>query len=193
MALDNKTVIVPGRGTVLFAAPNTAAPDFTRFDLATESSHAGWSISHTSKENMVSFDSDGGDLTQLGSWEADAIYATQAPLSLSITINKLQLDEETLKLQFGATGNAWDAATKSLKIKSISPTAKAVCLIMVGADGRRGGFYMPNVTLGFGDAPSLDAEAFFEVSLNGAILAGSDGMMIQAFAIRDFDTATSEE
>src|SRR5690242_9840379 len=100
MALDANALILPGRGTVFVAPVDTAPP--TNTQLATISPTApptGFEcLGHTSRDNTVSYNKDGGDVTQLGTWWDDAVSSTQDPINWSLTVNSLQVDALTLGL-----------------------------------------------------------------------------------------------
>ena len=66
MGFNPNATTIPGRGTVLVAAPDTAAPDYETVDPAAPG--GGWvALGHTSRDNNVSLSKGGGDSTQRGS------------------------------------------------------------------------------------------------------------------------------
>jgi len=189
MSLDASTTIIPGRGSVLFAPVDTAPFDFDLFDVNTPATYTGWTISHTSKDNAVALTKDGGDLTQNDSWEQEGVDSSKASTTLGWTASKLQFDQAGFEMAFGLGTNEWDATTQSYKVKELGTVKKAVIIIMIGGDGRRGGWYFPNNTVTIGDMPQVDPEAFFEVQLAGQILASeSTGIRLQPHAVRPFLT-----
>lgn len=189
MALSASTVIVPGRGTVLFAPPNTAALNIKSVDINEPSSFTGWDIYHTSKENMVSLSKDGGEATTLDSWEQTGLEEFRSPTNVTISINKLQMEQSIFELTFGAAPNSFDAATNRYIVKELGTTAKAVTIIMVGSDNRRGGWYFPHVKLGLGDMAELDAEQFVEINLSGTVLKGASGEWFAPYQVVAFEEA----
>lgn len=187
---DAAHLIVPGHGTVLFAPAETEAFNFDQFDAHKASTFTGWDLlGGTSRENMVAFDKDGGDPTQLGIWEQDAVYSTYEATNLSLTINAVRIYKETFELAF--PGGTWDEGTKSYKIGGIGSVEKAVFVVMF--DGKkRAGFYMPRVSLSIGDMPELDAENFLEAQISGQILSSSHegATRLQVYSPREVAAAS---
>ncbi|MCG7425053.1 hypothetical protein [Kocuria rhizophila] len=163
MPLDAGKTIIPFRGNVLVAPVDTKPIDISSFVIGEESTYTGWdSIGHTSRENTVALEKDGGDAEQKGSWEDEGLDAVYEPTAWSSTVNALQMDRETFELAF--PGGEWDEATQSYDVGNIGTVERAVLVIFAPGD-KRAGFYMPRGQITLGDAPELDVEEFFELQL----------------------------
>ncbi len=168
MALDATSTILPGRGAVFVGEVDAVEFDLDGLDLNDPATFATWiSAGHTSRENLPAFAKDGGEATQKGSWEEEAIRSNYSSTAWSLAINALQLDKATLELAFG--GGTYDAAKKRYSVKTISEIKKSIFLVMFDGDVRAG-IYMPNTTITLGDAPEIDVENFFEVQLSAQLL-----------------------
>lgn len=163
MALNNDAVILPGKGTVLVAPVGTPLFDVTAFDLATPTTYTGWDlIGHTSTDNAVALNRDGGDSTQRGSWWTPALRTSFDPSVWSMTVNSLQVDTTTLSLAFGG-GTA--TAGKYAFPSSTTPVDKAVVVLAIDTTGTLG-WHMVKGSCVCGDPPSFDPTAFFEIQLS---------------------------
>ncbi|WP_312964330.1 hypothetical protein [Kocuria rhizophila] len=163
MALDAGKTIIPFRGNVLVAPVDTAPIDISSFVIGDDKTYTGWqSLGHTSRENSVALEKDGGDAEQKGSWEDEGLDAVYEPTAWSSTVNALQMDQETFELAF--PGGEWDEATQSYDVGNIGTVERAVQVIFAPGD-KRAGFYMPRGQITLGDAPELDVEEFFELQL----------------------------
>jgi hypothetical protein len=180
MGANKSATLVPGHGTLFVANVNTALPGtstlasiLAAFSL-TGSDPAGWtSIGHTSKDNLPSFNKDGGDASFLDSWLADAIATVYASTNWSLSFNPLQLDQAGLDLAFG--GN-FDTDGGYIVPGSNNGTPKALVLYMTDGTGELL-FYIPNTTVAIGDAPSIDAAKFLELPLTASILAADTSVI----------------
>lgn len=169
--VDSDHFVVPGNGTVLTAPVDTAAFDIAKFDPTVASTFTGWDlIGGTSKENLPAFEKDGGDATQLHTWEQSAAHTTYEPVSLSVTVNMVRVARENLELAFPA--GAWNEAAGEFKIADFGTVEKALFILMIDGQ-KRAGFYMPRVALSLGDMPELDAENFFELQILGQIMTSA--------------------
>lgn len=169
MGFNPAATIIPGKGTVLVADPDTPVPaDYMTLDPMTLPAGSGWqALGHTSRENSVAMSKEGGEATQAGSWWEEALDSSYAATTWGITVNSLQVDSLTLGLAFG--GGSLDTAVGSYMVKDIVPQKKALYVLMVGGNTRMG-IYIPNTTVSVGDAPEIPTDAFFEISLSAAIL-----------------------
>lgn len=190
MTLDSSSIIIPGRGTVLLAPVDTPAINFDAFNIANANTYTGWNISHTSSDDAVELSKDGGDATQFDTWEQDAVRTSYAATTISWTANKLQLDQDTFELAFGAGTNLWDAATKSYKVSELLSTEMAATIVMIDGTGARGGVYFPRNSIALGDMPKVDPSAMFEINISATVLASANtGVRMQWFGARPY-TAT---
>lgn len=171
MGFNPNATTIPGKGTVLVAPPDTAAPDYETVD-PTGVLSGGWeALGHTSRENNVSLSKGGGDATQRGSWWDDALRSTYDPITWSVTVNSIQIDRLTLSLAFGdGTHNGTDGTYDVGG--SITPQKKALFILIVDGSTRMG-IYIPNTTVTIGDAPQIAVDSFFEITLNAQMLNSS--------------------
>lgn len=173
MGFNAAATIIPGKGTVLVADPDTAPPeDYLTLNpadaTALVTAAPGWDVlGHTSRENTVGMSKEGGEATQSGSWWDEALSSNYAATNWSVTVNSLQVDALTLGLAFG--GGDLDTTEGSYAVNDIRPTAKSLYILIVGGNSRMG-IYIPNTTVSIGDAPELAIDAFFEIALSAAIL-----------------------
>jgi hypothetical protein len=169
MALDGSAVFLPGRGIPFIGAVDTEPPAYKTMTPATPGS--GWSaLGHTSRENNVSLTKNGGDATTVGTWWEPAFRTTYADTTWSITVNALQMDENTLDLAFGGALDTDDGYIVPSNIAAVDRALFILCLD--GTD--RMGLYLPHVSLTIGDAPAFDPTKFFEIPLSAAVLGSED-------------------
>lgn len=169
--VDTDHFVVPGRGTVLIAPVDTDPFKLDEWDPAKKETFTGWDLlGGTSSENPPSFDKDGGDTTQQNVWEEAAVYTTQEPTSLSLSVNVVRVAKESLELVF--PGGKWDDETKSYEVGNIGAVEKALFVVMIDGD-KRAGFYLPKVSLSVGDMPEIDTENFFEAQMSAQILTST--------------------
>lgn len=163
MALNNDAVIIPGKGTVLVADVGTALFDITAFDITDPATYTTWElIGHTSTDNAVALNRDGGDSTQQGSWWNPALRTSYDPSVWSMTVNSLQVDNTTLNLAFGG-GTA--TAGKYAFGASTTAVDKAVVVLAIDSTGTLGWHFLKGSCV-CGDPPSFDPTAFFEIQLS---------------------------
>lgn len=168
MGFNANATTIPGKGTVLVAPPDTAAPDYEAID-PTGVLSGGWeALGHTSRDNAVSLSKGGGDATQRGSWWDDALRSTYDPITWSVNVNSLQVDKLTLGLAFGDGVHNGTAGTYDVG-GSITAVKKAVFILIVDGSSRMG-IYIPNTTITIGDAPQIAVDAFFEIALSAQML-----------------------
>lgn len=169
MALDADQTIIPGRGFILTAAVDTPTPSLDALDINDSATYTGWTaLGHTSRENTVGFSKEGGEATQRGSWEDEALDTTSTPVTYGVTINSLQVSNGTLSLAFG--GGTYNATTRRFSVPgSTSKVKRAVYIVMFGGS-KRAAWYLPQVDITLGDAPEVDVENFFEIQLSGTLL-----------------------
>lgn len=171
MAADSTALVIPGNGTVFVAPANTVAPTtpLTGFSL-TGTPPTGWtSLGHTSKDDTVAFNTDGGDATTLNTWLQDGVRTIYAATDWSLTIAGLQVDKPTLDLAFNG---GFDTDGGYIVPGTNTGQGKALFVLCQDGTGKLG-FYIPNTSTKLGDAPSIDTENFFELPLSASILAAA--------------------
>lgn len=168
MTVNKGATIVPGHGTVFVADRGTALPaDWNDFSL-TGTEPAGWTnVGHTSKGNQPAFSKEGGEKTVLDSWLADGVDVIYSSTQWGLGVNALQVDEDNLDLAF----DGFFDTDGSYVVPSSNPgLEKSIFLFSTDGTGSLG-FYMENTNCSIGDAPSIDAAAFFEIPLSASILS----------------------
>lgn len=148
--IDNAALVVANAD--FYTAPvGTAAPT----DL--ETINEEWKIlGHTSPEDILSWASEGGDATTIGSLQNPSLRTVYADRTESFSTTLLQWDEDTLKLYFGS--NMKEIATGSIFSGVPSkPTATKVALLVVVKDNEnRFGIYAPSTEILRGDDVAFD-------------------------------------
>lgn len=174
MGLNANATVIPGKGTVFLAPPNTAP--FTRaltasLDPGIPSTHTGWdTFGHTSRDNNVSLSKEGGDATNLGSWWDPSLVSNRDATSWGLTVNSLQMDYLTFSTALPngrvTPDGGWVVGSDAGSVE------RAVFVLMV--DGtKRMGIYGPRVNLSIGDAPSIATDGFFEIAMSGSMLSAT--------------------
>ena len=170
MAFDATQVLIPGKGTIFYGAPNIAPPVKSTLVPTTPSTFTGWTLfGHTSRDNPPQISKNGGDSTTRGSWWDDSLVNTTAATSWGLTIASLQVDKDTLQIAFPA-GRVADGA---FYVPSASGKVEKAVYIYAVDGAKTMGLYLPRVSLGIGDAPSISVDNFFEINLQGAILSAT--------------------
>lgn len=169
MSANSSSLIIPAHGTVFTAPALTMPPEnpLTAFNLQADGPAPWKNIGHTSKDNAISFTKEGGDKTTLDTFLANSVRVAKDGVSWGVNINALQMDKATLDLAFGG---AFDEDTGGYTIAD--ETTQNVALFLLFQDATASlAFWLPNVDLSAGDAPSVDPSNFFEIPLSASILS----------------------
>jgi hypothetical protein len=171
MAFNSGATIIPGKGTVLVADPDTLAPtNYLTLDPtgSLTSGAPGWAaLGHTSRENNVSLSKEGGDVTTKGSWWEEILRSDRAATNWTVTVNSIQIDALTLGLAFG--GGTLDTVAGSFDVGEIVPQNKALFILVVDTLGNRLALYIPNTSVSIGDAPEFGIDSYFEIQLSATV------------------------
>lgn len=174
MSLDVKNTVIPARGIVAIAKPQTAPPDPYHFNPADPTTYdiSAWYLLHVSTENMPEIKTDGGDATTLGSWWNDSIDTTYKTETISLDFNSLELNAVTLQA-------AWPNGTITPNggwaiPDAVSSERRALFMFALASSGRMTAMYAPNTDCRAGDMPKIDTEKYFEISLSAQLLGASD-------------------
>lgn len=128
MALTDAAVAIIGTGVFYTATVATAAP------ANYLAPGVGWThMGHTSIENILALQSEGGDVTTLGTLQAEVFRSTTTPRVDSFAIISNQWDLEVLKMYFGSNATQ-DATTKLLAVPS-APVATEKAFLAVFTAG----------------------------------------------------------
>lgn len=176
MSLNPGAIILPGRGTVFTAPTDQEIFNYKTVDPADPTTYTGWDCwGHTSRDNAVAINKDGGDPTQHDSWWTQGMRTSYAPTTWSATVNSLQVDALTLGLAFG--GGTHDEAAGSYSFGDTDPVDRKLVILAVDATARMGIVFL-NASITVGDAPQFDPENFFEIQLNATAQADDSGNRI---------------
>lgn len=174
MSANSNALIIPGKGTVFRSAPNAVLPPnpLSAFTL-TGSAPVGFSnLGHTSKQNLISFNKEGGEATTIDTFLADAVEVVYSSMKWGLNIGALQIDHDNLDLAFNG-----DYDTGGYLIPgSPTPVGAGLFLLFQGRVSKLG-FWIPNTTVTLGDAPSVDTENFFELPLSASILGAANNVL----------------
>jgi len=149
MALNADAVFLPSGGHFYRAPVDTPAPT----DITVAPTTPWEEIGHTSIEDIVSWSSEGGDQTVLGTLQASALKVSRASRTETFGFNLQQWDEESLKLYFGR--NMVDA-DGVLGINSQAEATESALLIVLNDGKKAMGIYAPKAELFRGDDVSID-------------------------------------
>lgn len=174
MAVSTDNLIIPGRGTVFVSAKNAPLPanPLTAFTLTADKVNTNWrNIGHTSKENTISFEREGGDPEAKDTWIADGVRIVYSDVSWSVNVDALQIEGDNLDLAFNG---GWDK-TKNGYIVPADPDAMEVSLVVLAQDNT-GKFliYIPNASIALREAPNLNPTEFMALSLQGKMLPAAE-------------------
>lgn len=172
-AADKINVQIAGLGHVYYGTHSaTDAPDLSSYSFGNGSTleGEGWKwLGDVSAENMIEFESDGGDTTTKRTWDRTGVRATREDVTHSMTINAVGIGKDVFEVAF--PGSAYDEEAGIWKLNLSGSVEKAI-LIVVEEGTTVSGWYFPKVSLA-GSMPTLSTEEFTEIPISGTIL-GSD-------------------
>lgn len=176
---------IPGKGHLFYA--NTDADEFVldNFKFGDPATYGTWTwLGDVSSENLIEFESDGGDVTYKRTWDRTQVKPVYDDETFTGTINSVNIAQETFNLAFA--GGEYVAASKKYKVKTTRFAAKKA-LLLVTEDGEDiAGLRLPNVEVK-GSFPTFDIEEFQEIPLNLAILGSVvDQTLFEIFEPRPY-------
>jgi hypothetical protein len=122
---------------------------------------------HTSKDSPLQLNRSGGDVTTLGSWQADAIDTSTAAVTNSLAYSLLQYDYTAMRFYHGS--NAVTGANGMLQPSQSTPTATEHALFLWIRNGSKAEVRgWPRVS-----TLAADAEAFDTAKLAGMPIAST--------------------
>lgn len=182
--LDDSAVMRPGTGHFLLRSPNTASPSFADLEAfvadTTDLPTGTTDLGHTSLNDILSFEQDGGDSTVIGSWQKKSLKEIVTAEAVDyFTTTALQIDNETLALYYGAgdatVANEWSAPA------SAGTTEKGVTIVMFdGSDWAAIDCAKVSIRREAGLAP--DPEYFLGFPLRFTVLSPSAGKRLKWIA-----------
>lgn len=155
MAINDNSTLVVKTGRFYVAEVGTEQPeDLT--PAALES--AGWEqMGHTSLEDILSWATEGGESTTLGSLQSPSLRNTVSARTESFTTTLLQWDEATLPFYFGANMELIEGSAIWRKVKSNPAPVKKAFLVVFEDGQARFPVYAPSAEIGRGDDLSIDS------------------------------------
>lgn len=165
MTKSDTATLVIGTGKFYTAPTGTAAPT-TLAGLLTPANT--WvDLGHTSEDDIISFASDGGDVTTLSTLQSPILRSTTSVRVESFTINMHQWDATALKLYYGS--NFAEISTGSIfSGVPTSPTISTLAFLAVFQDGATNfALYAPRAEIYRGDDLDFsDNETLTRLPLN---------------------------
>lgn len=160
---------IAGIGHVYTAPVGTAAPTLEGYTFAGGAPLGAWTwIGDTSSENLIEFETDGGDVTQKRTWDRMNVRAVRETESISATINKVNASAKDMTLGF--PNGTYDAATGTFTVKAGAGSDSRAILIVIEDGTRVGNLHLPNTDIK-GGFPTFSLEEFTEFPLSVAILS----------------------
>lgn len=152
MAINDNATLVVKTGRFYVAPVGTAQPeDLSAIPEVWEQ------MGHTSLEDILSWATEGGESTTLGSLQSPSLRNTTSARTESFTTTLLQWDEATLPFYFGANMDLISGSEIWRKVKS-NPQAVKKAFLVVFEDGEnRFPVYAPSAEIGRGDDLSIDS------------------------------------
>lgn len=157
MALNDQATLVIGAGN-FYMNPTTG--DSAPTDLKAVPSP--WvNIGHTSIEDILGFDTEGGDQTILKTLQNKSLRTRREAITDTLSLTVQQFDKGSLKLYFGSNSSDGDfisgaAGEKWLRVKS-DPKPTVCAFLAVFIDGENiFAIHIPKCEIMRGDSPSFD-------------------------------------
>lgn len=190
MGLNKSKTITTNRGIVFISNEASAdAFDPKSINPADPTSFpSGWTVPGlTSKENKISFEREGGEVTAYHAWEIDAVDSDVEASVESFTLKLLEQNQEAFK--FLHPDGVWDESLGAIGYNESGSVTRSVQVVFAGGK-KRGGIYWNQVSLSEGDAIEL-GDGLAEQSLRGTILAPLSGKhRVVKFQVREYESAS---
>lgn len=171
MAFNKKSMVIPNRGTALYAPVGTPIPDLSNFDPLNPP--APWvSVGYLGEKNPLKLTKKGGDFVVEATWWDPNTDVSLSPASWSFAISSAQLDTDTMELGFNGVYNP---ATNSYSVPSVPIAVNyAFMVFYISNKGVKGGLHALNTAIHLGGDPTFDPGAKIEVPLNIQVLTDSN-------------------
>lgn len=160
MALDENEIYLPARGHIYTASPDTSAPsDLESFNL-TDGDTDWESIGHTASDELPEFGYDGGDTSNIGSWQMENIRTIQTEATADYLIfNVHQFNNTTLGFYYGGDGGT---TSGRFEVAGGAEPGTDTALLVIIDDGVNGriGFHAPNASVRRNDSISMETDNF---------------------------------
>lgn len=170
---DNE-IQIAGMGHVYVGDVDAAAPDLWSYTFGdgTTLESQGWTwIGDTSSENLIEFETDGGDTSTKDTWDRKNARSTRATKTTNVTISSVSMSDDTINIAF--PGSTYVDSTDGYDLVLSGSIDKAILIVM--EEGMLvSGILLRKVNLS-GDMPTLDKENFTEIKIKGVILTPPSG------------------
>lgn len=171
MSLNSDATLVPAAGNYLHGPVDTAFPtDLKAPGIAWEA------FGHTSLEDILSTESEGGEATVLGTLQAKQLRTIYSARSEKFKFTVNQFDEDNLKMFFGSNMVDVEGDGSLLGVPS-NPTPTIAAFLVIFFDGENAfAFYAPKAEIYRGDDLSIaDTESLAGLPLSVTpVISGSN-------------------
>ena len=198
--LSDTKLQIAGIGHVYTAPVDTAPIDYSKFTFnptstlagvtATTGPYAGYKagswtwLGDTSAENLIEFETEGGEAEQKHTWDRPSVKTIYSPETMSGTINALNVSAETYKLAFA--GGVDDRARKKYTVMGKKQAVKKALMIVCEDGSDVMGFRFPHSDI-TGQFPGFDVEQFMEIPLNVQVLTSNvNGARYDILDVREY-------
>lgn len=171
--MSNANLAVPGHGTVFHAPVGEALPadPLTAFKLDGTVPEGWETFGHTSKANVVSFATEGGETTPMDTWLADNVRTIQgSPRRVTLNIAALELSVNTLDMAFN--GELDETNNRYVIPNNSKPMERQLFVITRDNEGALG-FEIPRAEVSANGMFTLNPTEFVEIPISAALLVAS--------------------
>lgn len=169
MAINDNALLQATRGTLFWAPAETPLPEggVKQFKLMTEELGAWKNFGHTSNDNKISWNIDGGDATTHDTWLVAGARTTYATKNLTLTGNSVQVDKDTLSFIY----NGWDSPDGGVVVSVDSQEQKLALFVLCYDSGNDEyfGVYLPNTSFNYTSLPDPSGDNFMELSFTASV------------------------
>lgn len=176
MALNDNAVYLSEYGAVFYAEVGTALPaqglkafSLTADEVASADADKKWkNLGHTSDSNPITIDLEGGDTESLRSWQKTNLKTRKSTDgTMTISVNALQMDEETLKLIYNG-----ETTTNGIGA-NVNSDGKPLALVIITQESQNAanpelGFHFPKTKAGPSGGPTF-GDDFIEQGLSASV------------------------
>lgn len=149
MALNDNATLVIGSGNYFTAAVDTALP----VDLTAPA--APWvNVGHTSIEEILALESEGGEATVIGTLQNKQLRTTYSTRTETMKFTLQQFDADSLKLYYGSNATVGAGGEVQVPVNPEPTTAAFLAVFIDGANVFA--FYVPKAEIYRADDISLD-------------------------------------
>lgn len=176
---------IAGIGHVFYGDVDAPPIDPTQFDFLDEATYGDMTwLGDTSSENLIEFETDGGDTTYKRTWDRLRTSVVREAETISMTINSVNASRETFNLGFA--DHTYDEGESSFAVSGSGRSASKSIQVVTEDGANVASLYLPQVDIS-GSFPSFNLEEYMEIPLTGAILnSPTTGALWKWFEPRPF-------